>query len=293
MERNEIIDKVDEPTDWVNSLVIVEKPNGKLRICLDPYDLNKAIKREHYPMRNAESIMAEMADAKFFSKLDASSGYWQIKVDEESSKILTFNTPFGRYKFKRLPFGILSASEVFQNKITEILEGIEGCANVQDGIIIWGKTKEEHNVRLSQVLGRIDKSGLKLNKEKSKRLKHQAGIVTLSRILLPGILFLIYYSCFNYATKNNMLGSNILDKEKCDFGTTEMAFLGHIFSDQGVNPDPKKIKAITNMPIPTNKSDLRRFLGMVTYLGKFTPDLSTKTTCLRQLLESSAEWQWT
>ena len=94
----------------MNFLVIVEKPNEKLRICLDRYDLNKAIKREHYPMRNTESIMAEMADAKFFSKLDASSEYWQIKVDEENSKILTFNTPFGRYKFKKLPFAILSAS---------------------------------------------------------------------------------------------------------------------------------------------------------------------------------------
>ena len=241
MERKEIIDKVDEPTDWVNFLVTAEKPTGKLRICLDPYDLNKAIKRD--PMRNAESIMAEMADAKFFSKLDASSGYWQRKLDEENSKILTSNTPFGRYRFKRLPFGILSASEVFQKKITEILEGIEGCANVQDDIIVWGKTREEHNVCLSQVLERIDKSGLKLNKEK--------------RV----------------------------------FGTAGITFLGHIFSDQGVKPDPKKIREIKNMPTPTNKSDLQRFLGMVTHLGKFIPDLSPKAKCLRQQLESSAEWQ--
>ena len=115
-KKNEIIDKVDEPIDWVNSRVIVEKPNGKLRICLDPYDLNKAIKKEYYLIRNTKSIMAEMADANFFSRLDASIGYWQIKVDEESSKILTFNTPFGRYKSKKLPFGILSASEVFQKR---------------------------------------------------------------------------------------------------------------------------------------------------------------------------------
>ena len=142
MKKNDIIDQVDEPTDWVNSIVIVEKRDGKLRICLDPHDLNKAIKREHYPMQSAESIMADIAGAKYFSKLDASSGYWQIKVDDESSKVLAFNTPFGRYKFKRLPFGILSASEVFQKKISQIIEGINGCANVQDDIIVWGKTKK-------------------------------------------------------------------------------------------------------------------------------------------------------
>ena len=77
MERNDIINQVDEPTDWVKSMVIVEKRDGRLRICLDPHDLNKAIKRQHYPMQSAESIMAGMAGVKYFSKFDASSGYWQ------------------------------------------------------------------------------------------------------------------------------------------------------------------------------------------------------------------------
>ena len=88
MEKNDIIDQVDEPSDWVHSMVIVEKRDGKLRICLDPHDLNKAIRREHYPMQSAESITADMEGAKYFSKLDASSGNWQIKVDDESSKLL-------------------------------------------------------------------------------------------------------------------------------------------------------------------------------------------------------------
>ena len=223
-------------------MVIVEKRDGKLRICLDPHDLNKAIKREHYPMQSAESIMADMAGAKNFSKLDASSGYWQIKVDDESPKLLAFNTPFGRYEFKRLPFGILSASEVFQKKISQIIEGINGCENVQDDIIVWGKTKHEHDLRLAETLDRITKYGLKLN------------------------------------------------KGKCVFGTTEMTSLGHIFSDNGVKPDTTKIKAIKEMPTPTSKTELQRFLGMVTYLGKFIPNLSSKTTYLRQLLESTVEW---
>ena len=105
----DIISKVEEPTEWVSSIVIVEKPNGSIRICLDPKNLNEAVKREHFPMQNADEIIADMAGAQYFSKLDASSGYWQIKVDEPSSKLLTFQTPFGRYKFNRLPFDIKSA----------------------------------------------------------------------------------------------------------------------------------------------------------------------------------------
>ena len=104
-----VIEKVDQPTDWVNSIVLIEKNNGDFRICLDPKDLNRAIKREFVQMPTAEEIMSVMSDVKFFSKIDASAGYWQIKLDEDSANLLDFNTPFGRYRFKRMPFGIHSA----------------------------------------------------------------------------------------------------------------------------------------------------------------------------------------
>ena len=112
----DIIEPIDEPTDWVNGPVIVEKPNGKLRICLDLRPLNQAIRREHLHLSTAEELFSQMSGAKYFSKLGASSGYWQIKVDRESSKLLTFGTSIGRFRFKRLPYGMHSASEVFQRK---------------------------------------------------------------------------------------------------------------------------------------------------------------------------------
>ena len=105
-----IIEPVEKPMDWVNGLVVVEKPNGKLRVCLDPRPLNNAIKREHLHLPTPEEIFSQMSGACYFSKLDASSGYWQIRVDEESSNLLTFGKPSGRYRFKRLPYGIHSAS---------------------------------------------------------------------------------------------------------------------------------------------------------------------------------------
>lgn len=168
METIGAITKVTEATEWVNSIVVVEKRNGNVRVCLDPRDLNKAIKREHYPMKTVEEIAAQLSGATVFSTLDASSGFWHIKLDEESSKLTTFNTPFGRYRFLRLPFGINSAPEVFQRRMTQAFEDIDGAEAIVDDILIWGKDIEEHNQRLKQVLRRARDINLKLNKEKSK-----------------------------------------------------------------------------------------------------------------------------
>ena len=75
MMRLNVIEPVTEPTDWVHQIVVGKKPNGKLRLCLDPRDLNKAIKRHHFKLPTAEELFAEMKGAKYFTKLDASSGY--------------------------------------------------------------------------------------------------------------------------------------------------------------------------------------------------------------------------
>ena len=134
-----LIQKVSEPTEKVNSLVVVEKPNKDVRLCLDPRDLNKSILREHYPVKTMEEVAAKVNNAKMYSVLDASNEYWQIKLSKDSQKYTTFNTPFGRYKYLRLPFGIKSSSEVFQRTVSQIIENLDGC-EVIDDILIWGTT---------------------------------------------------------------------------------------------------------------------------------------------------------
>ncbi|XP_046861263.1 uncharacterized protein LOC124454503 [Xenia sp. Carnegie-2017] len=114
-----IISKVDRATDWVNSLVIVEKRNGLLRLCLDPKHLNQAIKREYYNPPSAEEISNKLNGTELFTVIDMTSCYWHKKLDEESSYLCTFNTPFGRYKFNRMLFGICSASDVAQKMVDE------------------------------------------------------------------------------------------------------------------------------------------------------------------------------
>ena len=161
-----VITKVNEPTDWVNSITIVEKKNGTLRICLDPRDLNKALKREHYSCPTIEDIAARLRGATMFTVLDAISGYWQVKLDRKSSMLTTFNTPFGRYRFIRLPFGVNSAQDVFQKEIDLTYEGLPGVSAIVDDILVYGKDREEHDARLPAVLQRTRDRGIKLNPDK-------------------------------------------------------------------------------------------------------------------------------
>ena len=108
-----MIARVTEPTDWVSNMVIVRKTNNDLRICLDPTNLNKVVKRPHYALTTIEDVLPELSEAKIFSVVDASNGFWQVELTDESSYLTTFATPFGRYRWKRLPFGICSASEEY------------------------------------------------------------------------------------------------------------------------------------------------------------------------------------
>ena len=169
----DIIEPVQKPTNWVNGLVLVEKPNGKLRVCLDPRPLNKAIKRESLYLPTAEEIFYQMSGASYFSKPDASSGYWQIKVDEQSSNLLTFGTPSGRYCLKRSLYGIYFASEAFQREVTSIISDIPGSTNPQDDFVVWGKTSQEHDERFRKVFLKIREIGLKLNKTKCQTISSE------------------------------------------------------------------------------------------------------------------------
>lgn len=122
MEKIGVIKKVSEPTDWVNSMVCTMKKDGSLCICLDPRDLNTAIKRSHHKTPTQEEITHKFAGSRYFSKLDAKNGYWSVKLDEASSFLTTFNTPFGCYRYLRMPFGLVMSQDVFQQKMDQILE---------------------------------------------------------------------------------------------------------------------------------------------------------------------------
>ena len=178
LEKRGMIKKVTEPTDWESSMVTVKKPNGRLRICLDPKDLNEAIMRETYPMPTIEDVASRLHGAKVFTVLDVKSGFWHVKLDEESSLLTTFHTPFGRYRWTRMPFGISSAPEVFQRKMHELIEGLRGVEVIADdfAVIGYGDTLEEgirdHDRNLRAFLQRCRERNVTLGSEKL-RLRRQ------------------------------------------------------------------------------------------------------------------------
>ncbi|KAK2718681.1 hypothetical protein QYM36_005872, partial [Artemia franciscana] len=243
MEEQGIIEKVSKPTDWVNSMVAVEKKDGSLRICIDPVDLNKSIRRPFYPSPSLEDVTSRLHGVKYLSKLDARSGYWSLVLDDESADLTTFNTIFGRYRFKRMPFGIISAQDEFQRRIEEALEGLDGFAVIIDDLLVFGSTLEEHNKRLVAVLERARAKGIKFN------------------------------------------------KAKCSFCVTSVTYFGHVISEQGMQPDPDKLEAINNMPTPSNSEELATLLGMLNYLAKYIPNLSTQNKTLRDLSKAT-EFKW-
>ena len=214
------------PTEWCAAMVAVPKKTDSLRICVDLRPLNECVLREVHPLPKVDVTLVSLSGAQVFSKLDANSGFWQIPLSEESRLLTTFITPFGRYCFNKLPFGIASAPEHFQKVMNKVLSGLDGIVCQMDDTLVFGKSQEEHDKRLLTTLSRIQSAGLTLN------------------------------------------------KEKCLFSKCTITFLGHVIDSSGVSPDPEKIAAIKDMPPPKNISDLRRFMGMVTQLGKFTPNLA-------------------
>ena len=203
-----------------------------------------------HPIPTIEDILPDLTEAKVFTVVDAKNGFWHVELDEESSYMTTFGTPWGRFRWLRMPFGISPAPEEFQRRLDEALEGLEGCKAVHDDILVWGcgKCHEEavldHDNKLRNLFKRCRTKNIKLNKDKLK------------------------------------------------FRQKEVTFMGHVIGEGGLKVDESKIIAIKNMPTPTDKKGVQRLLGMVNYVQKFAPKLSSVTEPLRQLIRKDTEFVW-
>lgn len=121
LEKFVIIEKVEGPTPWISPIVVFPKKSGEFRICVDMREANQAIKREKHLMPTTDDLIADFNGATLFSTLDLSSGYHQLELSPESRHVTTFSTHAGLRRYKRLPFGINAASEIFQETIRELL----------------------------------------------------------------------------------------------------------------------------------------------------------------------------
>lgn len=127
-------------------------------------------------MKTIDEVASCLQGAKIFSIMDAASGFWQLKLDDESSRMCTFNTPIGRYRFPRLPFGVKCAPEIFQRTMDRMVEALEGVEGIMDDVVMAGD-ETTHDERFQKFLGRASKQDLRLNKEKCKIRQTQVTYV--------------------------------------------------------------------------------------------------------------------
>ncbi|XP_054290024.1 uncharacterized protein K02A2.6-like [Macrosteles quadrilineatus] len=196
-------------------------------------------------MTTLQEIFSQLDGARYFSVLDASSAFLQIPLSENSSRLCTIATPFGRFSYCRLPFGLNSSPEIFQKAMDHVTCGLEGVSAYIDDVLVFGNSKEEHDERLAAFLEKARYFGLKLSKEKSQ------------------------------------------------IGRESVQYLGHKLTPQGISITECKLKAIQDYPSPRDKNYLQRFLGMITYVGRFIDNLSDKTGPLRLLMSKNKSFIWT
>ena len=226
------IAKVDEATEWISNVSIAWKRNGTMRLCLDPRELNKNIVREYYHIPTVEEIRTATNGAAVFSTFDATEGFHQVQLDEESSLLTTFHTPFGRFRWLRLPFGISSAPEVYQKHLQNaVTNHVTNAENFIDDIVVWGKTIEEHDIAVQNLMERCKEANVTLNPKKS--------MVGVSEICYLG---------------------EILSKEGIKADPRKIKGIEEL-----VKPDMEHT-------VTGKRDQLRRFLGSVTYLSKFCPN---------------------
>ncbi|GFU25242.1 uncharacterized protein K02A2.6 [Trichonephila clavipes] len=146
-------------------------------------DVNKVIEREHYQIPCTEDIISRLEGKKIFSDLE--DGFWHVPLDEVSSEICAFNTPFGRYKFNKMPFGIVSAPEVFQKRNQKLFGDIEVVEIYFDDIIVAGCDEDSHDAIMSKVLERAKLLIIKFNPDKLQYRVLKVAVEPLNKSTMP------------------------------------------------------------------------------------------------------------
>jgi hypothetical protein len=209
-------------------VLFVRKKNNELRMCIDYRALNSQTIKNRYALPRIDELLDRLFGARIFTKIDLTSGYWQIAISPADRHKTAFRTRYGHYEFQVMPFGLTNAPATFQSLMNDIFRDLlDKCVIVYlDDILIYSKTPEEHKANVREVLNRLRQHKL-------------------------------------YAK-----GS------KCEFDVLEVEYLGHIINSEGVQPNPKLVKAITTFPQPTTLKELQSFLGLANYYRKFVKDFS-------------------
>ena len=167
-----IITKQTEPTPWVSSLMYPKKANGKLRICLDPKDLNKAIIHENHKAPTLEEIAHVLMGATKFSKVDGNKAFFGMHLMEEASLLTTFNTHLGRYRFLRVPFGLKMSQDIFQMRMDDIVAQCPSVLAIHNDMVIYRKNDRDHDANIIN----LSQRGPKRTRVQQQKVCHKARV---------------------------------------------------------------------------------------------------------------------
>lgn len=232
---------------WASPIILVDKKDGRKRVCVDFRKVNKILKKNSFPLNNIEDILSNLGQSKWFSTLDLKNGYWQIEVDEKDREKTAFVCQSGLYHFNVMPFGLSSAPPVFQELMNKVLgEAINKyCFAFLDDIIVFSDSFEQHVSHLESIFQKLEKAGLKLK------------------------------------------------PSKCHFLKEKINFLGHVVSQNGIEPDPEKIDVIQKLRAPRNVREVRSVVGMCSYYRRFIENFSDTVRNLTELTKKNAKFHWT
>ena len=224
---------------YSSNVVIVRKKDGSIRFCVDFRKLNNKTIKDAYPIPRVEDTLHLLAGAKYLSKLDLRSGYWQVEIEEKDKEKTAFQVgTLGFYEFHRMPFGLCNAPATFQRLMERCMGelNLRDCLIYLDDVIIFSSTFQEHLDRLEAVFFRLRQHNLKLK------------------------------------------------ASKCEFMRSQVTYLGHVVSEDGIQTDPEKTEAIKSWPTPKTVKDVRSFLGFAGYYRRFIKNFASIARPLNDLL---------
>ena len=160
-------------SSWSAPIVVVPKSDGGKRMCVDYRALNAISRTYIWPLPRIDDILAKLGKAKFFTTLDLRSDYHHIALDKDAIKKTAFVTPFGKYEYLKVPFGLAQAPSYFQNLMNKVLNGLNFTLAYLDDIIIFSETAEQHLKQIQIVLNRLRQAKLKLKKSKCAFFKKE------------------------------------------------------------------------------------------------------------------------
>ena len=247
VERLVMIGVLEEANDseWGAPTFIIPKKDGRIRFISDFRKLNQYLKRKPFPIPKIQDMLLKLNGFTYASALDLNMGYYTIRLDPDAQKLCTIVLPWGKYKYKRLPMGLAGSPDIFQEKMSDLMRGLEFVrCYLDDVLIISTSTFEEHLSKVELCFQRIAKAGLKINPDKSF------------------------------------------------FGKKEIEYLGYWVTQHGIQPQVKKVKSILEMEEPTNRKQLRGFIGLVNYYRDMWRWRSHVLAPLSVLTSKKVPWKW-